>query len=143
MKKYLNQKFVNAQKDYHKLKPLCFKKFPMTVTNDGMLLPCCFCDDPPTRNDPEFKKLMKVSHIKDYDDIEEIFYNKEWIDFYRKLEKNIAPVHACYFHCAVKKDGTPIRRTREDTHMNTKTGVVKKIRTVGGAYDQLTKVKEK
>ena len=135
MKKY--------KKNYHKLKPLCFKRFHMSVTNEGILMPCCFCDDPETRSDPEFKKMMKVSHLKDYDDIEEIFYNKEWIDFYRKLENNIAPVLACYQQCAVMKDGTPIKRHRQDSHMDTKRGVVTSIRTVGGAYDRLTKVEEK
>lgn len=115
---------------YDKLQPLCFKDFSMSITNEGYLVPCCYCDDPPTMEDPEFKKLLAVSKIKDYDNLEDIFYNKEWIDFYKKLENNIAPCDACLSVCTVKKDGTKTREVRKDTHFDTKDGTVKRKREV-------------
>ena len=113
---------------YDKLKPLCFKDFSMAITNKGYLIPCCFCDDPPTMDDPEFQKLLKVSNIKDYDNIEDIFYTKEWMDFYKKLENNIAPCDACLSVCSVKKDGTKTHKVRTHIHFNTKEGSVKRKR---------------
>ena len=41
----------------------------------------CYCDDPPTTNDPEFQKLMAVSKLDDNESIKEILAKKEWARF--------------------------------------------------------------
>ena len=46
-----------------KMKPMCFEDFAFGVTNKGELLPCCYCDNQKTLNDPDFKKL-KMSKKK-------------------------------------------------------------------------------
>ena len=101
-----------------KMKPMCFESQALGVTNKGVLIPCCYCDQNKTLNDPDFKKLTDVSNIADYDKIEDIFKNKEWKEFYDLLKNDRAPCHACYITCGVKEDGTPIKQVREDTHFN-------------------------
>jgi len=94
------------------LDPLCIKgKISMAITNRGELIPCCRCDDPHTINDPEFQKLLKVSKISDYDNIDEILKNKEWKEFEENLKNNIGP-QACWYTC--KKD-----KSKEDTQVLT------------------------
>ena len=106
-----------------KLDPICFKEFAFSITNKGELLPCCYCDEQDTLDDPEFQKLVKVSKLKDYDKIEDIFKNKEWKEFYDLLVKNIPPCHACFQTCGYKLDGTPIKRVREDMSFDSKGNV--------------------
>ena len=101
-----------------KMKPMCFEDFLFGITNKSELLPCCYCDDPKTLNDPDFKKLTDVSKLADYDKIEDIFKNKEWKEFYDLLANDRAPCHACYRTCGVKEDGTPIKNIRENTFFN-------------------------
>ena len=72
-----------------KLDPACFKGYLMAITNQGYVIPCCWCDTPRTLNDPEFKKLLRVSNINFYDDLEEMFNNEEW--------KNIIKYHTLAF----------------------------------------------
>ena len=112
-----------------KMKPMCFEEFSFAVTNKGELLPCCYCDDKKTLNDPDFKKLTKVSKLSDYDKIEDIFKNKEWKEFYDLLANNIPPCRACFYTCGLKKDGTPIKEEREDTFFN-KDGTEREKRVV-------------
>ena len=100
------------------MKPMCFGKFSFAITNKGELLPCCYCDNQKTLNDPDFKKLTKVSKLADYDKIEDIFKNKEWKEFYDLLKNDRAPCHACYITCGVKEDGTPIMEVKESTYFN-------------------------
>jgi len=98
------------------LDPKCFKGFPMAITNDGYLLPCCYCDDPVTRSESDFKKLMAVSKIEDYEDLSEIVLTEEWCDFEKNLRKNIGP-RACYEACTKESD------VRKDMHIDVKNKV--------------------
>tara|TARA_Y100001963_G_scaffold143163_1_gene213666 strand:+ start:522 stop:851 length:330 start_codon:yes stop_codon:yes gene_type:complete len=108
-----------------KIDPKCFKGFSMAITNQGYVIPCCYCDDPHTMNDPEFKKLLRVSNINFYDDLEEIFYNKEWKDFYENLKQHKGPL-ACKSVCGVKEDGM---KTQISTYYNSD-GSVKNKRLI-------------
>jgi hypothetical protein len=110
-----------------KMKPMCFEEFAFGITNKNELIPCCYCDDNKTLNDPDFKKLTDVSKLSDYDKIEDIFKNKEWKEFYDLLANNKAPCHACYKTCGVKEDGTPIMEVREDTYFKEGTEKGKRI----------------
>lgn len=92
-----------AEKDTMVLDPQCMKEeMSYAVTNRGQLIPCCRCDDPPTVNDPKFSMLLLASRIEDYDTIEEILLQPEWIEFKNDLENNIGP-YACWYTCRVDK----------------------------------------
>jgi len=110
-----------------RLDPQCFRGFPMAVTNTGYLIPCCYCDDPKTLNDPEFKKLLAVSKINDYDTLDEIINTKEWKRFEKNLRRNIGP-HACMHTCKVRKNKDDI--VRKDTHIDPKSKDIIKVRNV-------------
>lgn len=85
------------------LDPLCLKgAISLAVTNQGYLVPCCRCDDPRTMNDPEFQKLLAVSKISDYENIEQIMYTEEWSKFKSELEQHRGPA-ACWFVCRKNK----------------------------------------
>ena len=109
-----------------KLKPACFEEFPLAITNQGVLLPCCYCDDPHTTTDREFKKLMAVSKLDDYDSIEQILATKQWKRFYKNLTRNVGPP-ACMTVCSVKEKGKGIRRLEHVTTSNKK---LKKVREI-------------
>jgi len=103
-----------------KLKPKCFEGFPLAITNKGYVVPCCYCDAPKTMKDPEFKKLLMVSNINFYDDLEDIFLNQEWLDFYENLKQHKGPP-ACMATCGIKEG-----RTRHAIHYDDKGDVKEK-----------------
>jgi len=109
-----------------KLKPACFEGFPLAVTNQGYLLPCCYCDDPPTLRDPEFQKLMAVSKLDDNESIEKILAKKQWKRFYKNLTRHKGP-NACMTTCSVKEKGKGVRR---DEHINTSNRKFKRVREI-------------
>ena len=110
-----------------KLNPMCFKSFPMAVTNTGYLLPCCYCDDKWTLENPEFQKLMAVSKIDEHQTLDEIVSKKEWIDFEENLRNHKGP-HACISTCQVREDKNNIKR--KDTWINPNDGKVEQVRNV-------------
>jgi hypothetical protein len=110
-----------------KLDPLCFKEFPMAITNQGFLIPCCYCDDPSTMEDPDFKKLLEVSNIKDYENIEDIIKTKEWTEFAENLKNHKGP-RSCIQVCQVRENKNDI--IRKDTHIDPKTKTVVGVRDV-------------
>ena len=94
------------------LDPKCFKKeVSFAVTNRGQLIPCCYCDNPRTLNDPKFQKLLEVSLINDYENIEDILKTKEWKQFIKDLENNIGP-DACRRSCKKNKKPDEIQTTK-------------------------------
>tara|TARA_B100000085_G_C18547489_1_gene514506 strand:+ start:390 stop:731 length:342 start_codon:yes stop_codon:yes gene_type:complete len=110
-----------------KLKPACFEGFPLAITNQGVLLPCCYCDDPHTTTDKEFKKLMAVSKLDDYDSIEQILATKQWKRFYKNLRRHVGPP-ACMTICSIKKGkGKGVRR---DEHVTTSNKKLKQVREI-------------
>lgn len=95
-----------------KLDPQCFKNnIAFAVTNRGELIPCCMCDDPPTINDPEFKKLLAVSKISDHNTIEDILRTKQWKKFYKNLKRHTGPA-ACWQTCRSNKNINDIQELR-------------------------------
>ena len=105
-----------------KLKPKCFdRNTPLAITNQGYVIPCCYCDAPRTMNDPEFKKLLMVSNINFYDDLNDIFLNKEWIKFYENLKQHKGPP-ACMSTCGIEEG-----RTRHSTYYDNEGNIEKKI----------------
>lgn len=123
----VNQEKKSRPKSQPKLQPKCFDNFLMAITNDGYLFPCCYCDDQITRNDPNFKKLMAVSKIDDYDSLDEIVSTQEWKNFEENLRNNKGPF-ACINTCQVRDNKDDI--VRKDTWINPKTGEVENIRDV-------------
>ena len=106
-----------------KLDPKCFKDMRLAITNYGCLIPCCYCDEPVTMNDPTFKKLLAVSNINDYENIEDILKTKQWKTFYKNLKRHIGPP-ACGNTCSEKNT------TRENIYIDPKTKMVKNIKKV-------------
>jgi hypothetical protein len=87
----------------NELDPLCLRgAIALAVTNQGYLIPCCRCDDQRTMNDPEFQKLLSVSKISDYENIEQIMYTPEWSKFKSELEQHRGPA-ACQLVCQKNK----------------------------------------
>lgn len=95
---------MNKKEEYieNELDPMCLKnEVHVAITNQGELIPCCYLDTPYNNLDPEYKKLLKVSKLNDYENIEEIYLTKEWIEFAKNLKnhkgftacKNICPKH--------------------------------------------------
>lgn len=82
------------------------------ITNRGQLIPCCRCDDTMNDNDIEFQKLLEVSNISDYENIEDILKTKSWKRFYKNLSKNIGPP-SCYKSCGVDKKDDEIQTNQE------------------------------
>jgi hypothetical protein len=81
----------------------------VAITNQGELIPCCYVDTPRNNLDPEYKKLLKVSKINDYDNIEEIYLTKEWIEFAENLRNHKGPF-GCKLTCPKKRDEKNITR---------------------------------
>lgn len=110
-----------------KLDPQCFKGFPMAITNQGYLIPCCYCDHPTTMKDPEFQKLLAVSNINDYENLEDIINTKEWTDFEKNLKNHKGP-RACIQTCQIRENKDDI--IRKDTHIDPKTKSIFTVRNV-------------
>jgi hypothetical protein len=92
------------------LDPMCLKnEMQVAITNKGELIPCCYLDTPRNNLDLEYKKLLKVSKISDYNSIEEIYLNKEWIEFAENLRNHKGPF-GCKLTCPKKRDEKNITR---------------------------------
>ena len=114
-------------KPFKRLKPACFEGFPIAITNEGVVIPCCYCDDKSTLNDPEFQKLMAVSRLEDNDSIDQILAKKEWKRFYKNLRRNQGP-DACKKTCGIKEEGKGVR---QDMHIDTDANSSNIIRSIG------------
>jgi len=89
-----------------KLDPKCLNEGQPAFgfTNRGEVIPCCWLDTDRNRDNQEYQKLIKVSNIEDYDSVEEIFLNDEWIEFFKNLAKGKG-FPQCHSIC--KKRETP------------------------------------
>ena len=79
------------------------KGMQAAIDNRGRLIPCCYCDTPTNELDENYQKLLKVSNIEDYDNIEEIYLTKEWIEFVQNL-KDHKGFFACRITCPKRTD---------------------------------------
>lgn len=86
------------------LEPKCFnhKQPAFAMTNRGEVIPCCWLDTQKNKVTTEYKKLLMVSNLDDYDSVDEIFLTDEWVQFYKDLQNNIG-FPTCYQICS-KKD---------------------------------------
>lgn len=73
----------------NELDPKCLDKRQAAFgfTNRGEVIPCCWLDTSRNDPDPDYQRLLKVSRIEDYDSVEEIFLNPEWIEFVKNLKE--------------------------------------------------------
>ena len=80
--------------------PKCIEDlgFRMAITNKGHLVPCPQMATPHGYRDPIISELMKKTKLSDYDSIEKIISQPEWIQYFENLKKNIAPT-ACFYYC--------------------------------------------
>lgn len=106
-----------------KFKPKCLKgELQIAFTNRGHLIPCCYCDEQWVLESPQFKKLLKASKVSEVEDIEEILYSKEWMEFEENLrtEKNIHKI--CIEHCSDRGDD----KIKKEEYLNPKGEVIGK-----------------
>ena len=113
-----------------KLNPRCIAgTMQAAVTNRGHLIPCCWLDDKNNLNHPIMKSLLKVSKISEVDDIEQIVFTKEWMEFEKNLkERNFDKIlPTCKHQCQVREDRDKIKK---EIFFDSKTGkmVCKNIR---------------
>lgn len=87
------------------------------LTNRGEVIPCCWCDTDEVRADPDYQKLLAVSNLNDYDSVDEIFLQDEWIEFIENL-KNGRGFKVCYTICK-KRD---IPQHKAEVFIDPKTG---------------------
>lgn len=69
------------------LDPKCFdnRQEAFALTNRMEVIPCCWLDTQANRKNPEYQKLLLASRLQDYDSVEEIFMQEEWIEFRNNL----------------------------------------------------------
>lgn len=95
------------------LDPQCLKgTMQVALTNKGELIPCCYLDTRANNENETYKKLLKVSKIKDYEKIEDIYFTKEWLDFANDLRNDKGPI-GCFLTCPNSKDDK--NKTRKET----------------------------
>ena len=86
-----------------KIEPMCIKgNMNLAVTNRGQVIPCCRCDTNENMTDPEFKKMIDASQLKDYKCIDDIIESDVWKQFYDQLKQNRGP-KACWDTCRTNK----------------------------------------
>ena len=81
-----------------KIDPKCLNGFSVAYSATGYILPCCYADN---HNIEDFSELMTEDMMVDNnDDIEDIVYSDQWLEFYNKLKTNSkdAP-RACKYYC--------------------------------------------
>jgi hypothetical protein len=110
-----------------KLDPKCFKDLPMALTNEGHLVPCCYCDDHTNMNDLEFKELLRVSKLNDHNSIDEIVNSPEWKRFEERLRNHQGPP-VCIQTCRVRENDNDI--IRKDTHFDPNSKKIIKVRNI-------------
>ena len=98
-----------------KLNPRCIAgTMQAAVTNRGHLITCCWLYDISNHhmNHPIMQSLLKVSKISEVDDIEQIVFTKEWIEFEKNLkERNFDKIlPTCKHQCQVREDKDKIKK---------------------------------
>ena len=88
------------------LDPKCLngKQSSFAITNRNELIPCCWLDTQVNRKDEDYMTLVLASNLNDYDSIEEILLQPEWIEFRENLKQNKG-FTICHHVC--KKRDTP------------------------------------
>jgi len=74
------------------------------ITNRGEVIPCCWLDTSIQRKDMDYGMLTLASNLDDYDSIDEILLQDEWVEFRNNLRKGKG-FALCHHVC--KKRDTP------------------------------------
>ena len=92
------------------LDPKCMngKQEAFAITNRGELIPCCWLDTQVNRKDQDYMELVLASNVDDYDSIDEILFQPEWIEFRKNLKKNKG-FAICHYVCK-KRDSAQHKR---------------------------------
>lgn len=109
-----------------KLDPKCLngKQEAFALTNKGQLIPCCWLDTQAQRAESDYQQLLMVSHVDDYDSIEEIFLTDEWVEFYSNLKKGKGFSH-CHRICKWRESD----QHKKEIILDKKTGKTKGIKS--------------
>lgn len=104
-----------------KLEPQCLQgKMELGITNNGELIPCCYCDSAHTRGNPEYEKLLSVSKINEYEKVEDILETPEWKEFEGNLKNNIG-FPACERTCIVRSNEDDVVKKLFTTDLDSNT----------------------
>ena len=57
------------------------------ITNRGEVIPCCWLDTYVQRMEEDYAMLALASNLNDFDSIEEIFLQDEWVEFRKNLRE--------------------------------------------------------
>lgn len=68
------------------------------ITNRGELIPCCWLDTYVQKMEHNYGMLTLASNLNDYDSIEEILLQDEWVDFRTNL-RNGKGFDMCHLMC--------------------------------------------
>ena len=68
------------------------------ITNRGEVIPCCWLDTYVQKMEHDYGMLTLASNLNDYDSIEEILLQDEWVDFRNNL-KNGKGFDICHLIC--------------------------------------------
>ena len=74
------------------------------ITNRGEVIPCCWLDTSAQKTEIDYGMLTLASNLDDYDSIEEILLQDEWVEFRNNLRKGKG-FAICHHVC--KKRDTP------------------------------------
>jgi hypothetical protein len=74
------------------------------ITNRGEVIPCCWLDTSIQRKDMDYGMLTLASNLDDYDSIDEILLQDEWVQFRNNLRQGKG-FALCHHVC--KKRDTP------------------------------------
>ena len=72
------------------------------ITNRGEVIPCCWLDTSAQKKELEYGMLTLASNLDDYDSIEEILLQDEWVEFRNNLRKGKG--FALCHHVCKKRD---------------------------------------
>jgi hypothetical protein len=93
------QKGVTESRN-EELDPKCLNgdQEAFAITNRGELIPCCWLDTYVQKMEHNYIMLTLASNLNDYDSIEEILLQDEWVDFRTNL-KNGKGFDMCHLMC--------------------------------------------
>lgn len=82
----------------------CVGNFP-NFTSAGFLLPCCWLDHVPMLKENYQNLWDEELNIKNVNSIDDIFYSKQWKNFYKMLLNEQERAHdICWKNCGVEVD---------------------------------------
>ena len=88
----------------YQIKPKCVDGIEPTLTGEGYILPCCWCDtrDSYFREAGFMNEELKLTNVED--PVTEIFNSEVWVDFFEMIQYNSenAP-NVCHEMCGINE----------------------------------------